>query len=161
MSYSARGLGRLGLTVSVRHTATHRQRHSTLYLLTLTQVTLTVFSSRVVEATSTRAKATVCPTVEDGPKWNLAFLYPVSSQAIFMKFCKLYFLVIWLEGGRGEWWGETGGCLPLLSRYPARGRETWSGWALLCRPSQAATEVSWSKPINVGLCMYVSILKIS
>ena len=34
---------------------------------------------------------------------------------------------LYLEGGRGEWGGESGGCLPLLSRYPARGRETWRG----------------------------------
>ena len=24
-------------------------------------------------------KTTVCPTVEDGPKWKLAFWYPVSQ----------------------------------------------------------------------------------
>ena len=33
----------------------------------------------------------------------------------------------YLEGGRGEWGGETGGCLPLLSRYPARGRGHMEG----------------------------------
>ena len=55
------------------------------------------------------------------------------------------------EGERG---GETGGCLPLLSRYPARGRRHGEVWSLLGRPPQAGAEVSWSKPINVG--MYVN-----
>ena len=61
-----------------------------------------------------------------------------------------------LRRREGEWGGETGGCLPLLSRYPARGRETWRGWALLGRPPQAATEVSWTGASrSMYHCMYV------
>ena len=40
------------------------------------QIKLTVIPKRYTADTGT---ATVCPTVEDGPKWKLAFRYPVSK----------------------------------------------------------------------------------
>ena len=35
----------------------------------------------------------------------------------------------------------------------------WRGWALLCRPPQAATEVSWSKPINVWMYDHLMLVE--